>query len=132
METGAEWILEHVDERVLEVLIAIEDPSGEPTLEEMADPVVPSVESHCVQPVQALHPARELRLRGSDNQMEVVRHQRPREYLPAEARCDVTELAFPPIAVERVADDRAPGYTARRDVVHGGRRQVGASSSRHL
>ena len=104
------------------MVVAIEDPGCEATLEEMADAVVPTVEAHCIQPVQPLHPVRELRLGRPDDQVEVVRHQSPGEHVPVEARRHLPKLRLPPVAVERVADDRASRNAPGRDVVDSGRR----------
>jgi hypothetical protein len=73
------------------VLVPLEHTSVEPTLEEVADPGVAPVEARGVEPVQALHPGRELRLRRPDDEMEVVRHQRPGVELPAMSRGDVAQ-----------------------------------------
>ena len=49
------------------MVVAIEYQGCEATLEEMADAVVPTVEAHCIQPVQPLHSLRKLRLSRPDD-----------------------------------------------------------------
>lgn len=112
-------------------MIAIEYPGCEATLKKMADPVVTTVEAHCIQPVQPLHSVRKLRLSRPDDEVEVVRHQGPGEHVPVEACRHLSKLRLPPVAVERVADDRASRDAAGGDVIDGGGRQLGASSSGH-
>lgn len=80
----------------------------EAALEEVADPVVAAVEPDRVEAVQALQAGGELGLRRPDDQVEVIRHQRPGMELPALSSGDISEQPHPGVAVERVEDDRAP------------------------
>jgi hypothetical protein len=106
------------------VLVPLEHSSGEPTLEEVSDAVVAPVEARRVEAVEALHPGRELRLRRPDDEMEVVRHQRPRVELPAVPRCDLAEQPHPGVAIQRVENDRAALDAARRHVIVRRRRKL--------
>ncbi|MCP9487134.1 MAG: hypothetical protein MSC30_14895 [Gaiellaceae bacterium MAG52_C11] len=114
------------------MIVAIENPGLEATLKEVPDPVVAAVESHRVEAVQPMHPGRELRLRRPDDEMEVVRHQRPDEHAPAEAQPDLPELPPPVIAVTSIQDDRLPRDPACGDVVDRWCREVGSSSAWHV
>jgi hypothetical protein len=114
------------------VVVTIEDPRREAALEEVPNSSVAPVEAHCMEPVEPLHPCRELRLRCAHDDVQVVRHERPGEHLPTAASSDLAELAFPRIAIEHVVDDRLLRDAARGDVVDGGCRQVGSASSSHL
>ena len=114
------------------MVVTIEHPRREAALEEMSDPVVAAVEAHRMEPVEPLHPARKLRLGRPDDDVQVIRHQRPGEYLPAKTLRDLAELAFPCVAVAHIEDDRLLRDASRSDVVDGGRRQVGSAWSSHL
>lgn len=113
------------------MIVAIENPSLEATLEEVPHPVVAAIEAHRVEAVEPMHPGGELRLRRADDEMEVVRHQRPDEHVPAKAKPDLAELSLPVVAVTRVENDRLPRDPARGDVVDRWRREVGSAASRH-
>jgi len=114
------------------MIVAIEDPSLEATLEKVPNPVVAAVEAHRVEAVEPMHPGGELRLRRPDDEMEVVRHQRPDEHVPSEAQPDLAELSLPVVAVARIQNDRLPRDSACGDVVDRGCREVGWASSRHV
>lgn len=92
----------------------------------MAAAVVPPVEAHGVDAVQALHAGRELRLMRLDEQMEVVVEQHPGVEAPPEAVADVFQQRVPGGAVVVVEDDRPPLDAAADDVVPGRARQRGA------
>jgi hypothetical protein len=99
------------------VLVAVEDAGIEAALKEVAGACVAPVEAHRVDAVQALHPARELRLRRLDEQVEVVVEQAPAVQPPAEPSRHVHEQREPRLAVTIVEDDRPLLDAAARDVV---------------
>jgi hypothetical protein len=132
VKAGAERVVEHVGEGVLEVVFSVEHPRVETPLEEVPNSVIAPVEARRVQAVEAVHPARELRLGRPDDDVQVIRHQRPGEYLPAEALRYLAQLPFPAVAIERVEDDGALGNATGRDRVDRGSRKIGTPSSGHL
>jgi len=84
-----------------------------------------------MQPVQALHPARELRLRRFDQQVEVVVEQDPDVNPPAEPTLGVEQLLVPGLAVEIVDDDRPLLDSTADHVVPRGARELRAGYARH-
>jgi hypothetical protein len=114
------------------VVALLDHPRLETALEEEADTVVAAVEAAPMETVQALQACRELRLGRGDDEVEVVRHQRPGVHPPAVSRGDVSQQPHPGIAVERVLDDRASLDSTGGHVVVGRRRQLATRSSRHL
>lgn len=87
------------------MVLTIENPRRKAALEEVAHPSIPPVEPHRMEPVEPLHPSRELRLRRPDDDVQMIWHERPSEHLPAAPSSDFAELAFPRIAVECILDD---------------------------
>jgi hypothetical protein len=114
-----------------EVLVPVEHTRVEAALEEMPRPRVAAVEPHRVDPVEALHCARELRLRRLDEQVEMVVEQVPRVQLPAEPLRHVDEELEPGLAIAVVEDDRSLLHPAARDVVVRRARQLATRDPRH-
>jgi predicted exporter len=113
------------------VVVLLEHARLEAALEEVADPVIAAVEADRVEAVQALQACRELRLGRPDDEVEVVRHQRPGVELPGVSRGDVSKQTRPGVTVERVEDDRAPLDSTRRHVVVRRCRELATGPSRH-
>jgi hypothetical protein len=88
-ETDSGRVVEDVGGDLVEVALIRDHAGLEAALEEVSGAVVAAVEAHRVQSVQALHPARELGLRGLDQQVEVVVEQHPGVQLPAESSLDI-------------------------------------------
>lgn len=105
MEADATRVFVHIVASGCEVLVAIDHPAIEPTLEQMPDPVVPAVESLCVESVQPLHPSREIRLHGLEHEVEVVVQQDPGMQDPVEATRCLVERSPPPGAIDVVEHD---------------------------
>ena len=114
------------------MVVTIENPRREAALEEVPNPAVAPVEAHRMEAVEPLHPGRELRLSRPDDDVQVIRHERPSEHVPTAASSDLAELAFPCVAIEHIVDDRLLRNAPRGDVVDGRCRQVGSASSSHL
>jgi hypothetical protein len=114
-----------------EVIVGIEHARVEATLEEVAGARVAAVEPHRVDAVQALQPARELRLGRLDEQVEVVVEQIPRVQRPADPPRDVDEQLAPRFAIAVVEDDRPLLHSAAGHVVVRRARQLAARDPRH-
>jgi hypothetical protein len=99
------------------VVVAVEHARIEAPLKEVAGACVAPVEAHRVDAVQALHPAREFRLRRLDEQVEVVVEQVPAVQRPAEPSRHVHEQLEPRLAVAIVENDRPLLDAAARHVV---------------
>jgi hypothetical protein len=100
-------------------------------LEKMADAVVSLVEPLRVDPVQAMHAARDVFELGLDDQMKVVVEQAKGVNGPAETRSRVGEEMHPAQAVGVVDDDRHPRDAADGEVVDAGGRKNAARHARH-
>jgi hypothetical protein len=114
-----------------EGVVGVEHARVEAALEEVAGARVPAVEPHRVNAVQPLHPARQLRLRRLDEQVEVVVEQVPRVQLPAETPRHVDEQLEPRFAIAVVEDDRPLFHAAAGHVVVRRARQLAARDPRH-
>jgi len=108
VETDASRVLVNIVASGCEVLVAIDHPGVEPTLEQMPDPVVSAVESLCVESVQPLHPIREIRLNRLEHEVEVVVEQDPGMQDPVEATRCLVQRSPPPGAVDVVEHDPPP------------------------
>jgi len=99
------------------VSLALHDDCVEPPLDDVADPLVPSVESLGVPAVEAPHPAREIGHGSLQQQVEVVRHEAVRVEAPLVAPDDLSQPVEEEEAVPVVEEDRLTGVASRRDVV---------------
>ncbi len=106
MEANAARVFVNVLASGCEVVVAIDHPGVEPTLEQMPNPVVPAVESLCVESVQPLHPIGEIRLHRLEHEVEVVVEQDPGMQNPDEATRCLVQRSPPPGAVDVVEHDR--------------------------
>jgi hypothetical protein len=88
------------------VLLILDDAAREAAAEEVAGAVVAAVEPHRVDAVQPSHVGRKLRLRGVDEQVEVVVEQVPRADVPAVPLLDLAEQLEPRLAILVVLHDR--------------------------
>jgi kynureninase len=114
------------------VIVTLEHPGLEPSLKQVAGAGVAAVEAHRVDAVQALHPARQLRLDGLDEEVEVVVEQIPRVHSPAEPLGDVHEELEPGLSIAVIQHDR-PLLDATTDhVVPGRTRQLAPRHPRHV
>jgi hypothetical protein len=130
-QADARRVLVDVRGDVGEVVVARDHARVEAALEEVARAGVAAVEPHRVDAVQALQPARELRLRRLDEEMKVVVEQVPRVQLPAEPPRDVDEQLEPRFAIAVVEDDRPLLDAAAGHVVVRRARQLAARNPRH-
>jgi hypothetical protein len=73
------------------MLVTLNRPRPEPSLENVAARFVTLVEAASVATVQAMHPPRELLLRCFDDEVVVIRHQAEGMQDPAKALCDAQE-----------------------------------------
>jgi hypothetical protein len=122
---------EHVQGRVLEVLVVADHRRVEALLEEMADALVPFIESLRVDAVEAVHTARDVLELGLDDQVEVIVEQAVGDDGPAEACGRVGEETHPAQAVDVVDDDRHPRDAADSDVEGAGGRKNATRQARH-
>src|SRR6266508_2381959 len=102
----------------------------ESTLEDMTGLAAADVENLPIQAVQSLHTPRQVRFRGPDQKVEMVRHVDVGEDLPLALRGD---LVHPPEVKEMVVGvekDRLAAIASRGDVVDGAGR-LDAKRTRH-
>jgi hypothetical protein len=114
------------------VVVVPHDPRGEPVAEEVAAATMPPVEALAVDTVESVHPVRELRQRGLDDEVVVRAHQAEDEAAPALPLGHLAEEREERRAVVIVAVDVLFRDAARRDLEDAARRQLVAGDSGHL
>src|SRR5205823_6203266 len=87
----ANWVELDVLRGRHELRIVVDELCEVPSLEEMAGVAMASVEAVRVQVIQEMHSNREVRLRRSDKQVVMVRHQAEPQALPREEVDDLLE-----------------------------------------
>jgi hypothetical protein len=115
-EPGAHRVFEHIAAGGVQVLLAFDYPRAEPVREEVPEAHVLRVEGLGVPAQQAVHPARELRLRRVQDEVEVRRHQAQRVHAPAEALDAGAEPGEEEASVLVVAENGAAAHATRHDV----------------
>ena len=109
---------------MIEIGVAFDHAGLETPLEEVTGAHVAAVEPHRVQSVQPLHPLRELRLGGLNEEVEVVVEEDPGVELPAVALLCVDQQREPRGSIGVVDHDCPLLDAAAYDVVPGGARQL--------
>ena len=99
---------EDVGARRLQVALVFDQAHTEALLKQVADPIVPAVETLRVHEVEPVHPAREVLAGGFHDQVEVVVQHAERVEEPTEPPLRVADPANDRIAVEVVSDDGLP------------------------
>src|SRR5438093_1252906 len=82
-ETGLDGIREHVRDRVVKVVLVLDDRGREAVAEEVAAAAVPAVELLRIDAVHTLHAARERRELALDDEVQAGVHQAPSDDPPA-------------------------------------------------
>jgi hypothetical protein len=116
-KAGSDRIAVHVLESRVVVLLALDHPRGEPVAPEMAGPTMAAIEALGVDPVESLHPRREIRLRRIDDEVVVRSEQACEVHLPVEAHGAFGQERQKRHAILPVAEDVRTGNSARGDVV---------------
>jgi hypothetical protein len=98
------------------VVVVFDQARAEAVAEQVAPALVPRVEALGENPVQSLHPRREVLTERLDDDVEVVVHEAEDVDAPAEPPGDEHEESDPEPAVVVVAHDRHPCDAARGDV----------------
>jgi hypothetical protein len=129
-ESSRDGVLADVLERSGEMVVAVDHPRGEASAPEMAMAAVPAVETLRVAAVEVLHPARELLLRGLDDQVVVRAHEAHRVHAPAVAVHALFEEPHERITVGIVAEDECAEDATRR-YVEETVRERGSQHARH-
>jgi hypothetical protein len=111
-----DWVVEHVGNRLLEVVLGVDYPGREPSAEQVTAALVPIVETPRVLPVEVLDSRRKSRLRRFENQVDVVVHQAESMAVPAVAFDGFGEQAEIGDPIVVVAKDRGAVDPARSHV----------------
>jgi len=106
--------------------LRLDEDGAEPPLEEVADPLVPSVEPLRIVAVEALHSGREVAPRRAEDEVVVVVHQAVGVAEPAEADDHEAQHVQEVAPVDVPTEDRLPVDATRHDVVE----RVGVGDSR--
>jgi hypothetical protein len=131
-QSPPDGIVQHVRDRVREVLVVADHPRREPIAEEMAPALVPGVEPLGVHAEEGLHPGRERVPGRVDDEVDVVPHQAEDEHPPFVLARDGVQKRDEAPSVVLVAEDHHPGDAARRHVEDPfGRERNGSRDSRH-
>lgn len=113
-------------------MLVLDDPGREPAAEEVPVADMPAVEAGRVEAVQALHTRREPRLCRPEDEVEMIREERPGMNSPAKAKRDLAELPGPRDQVELVLGNPTALYSACGDVVERGGREGRARAPSHI
>src|SRR5581483_11828448 len=106
-----------VPDALQQVSVALDQPRVESPLEDVPGQAVMRVEKLAVQPVQPLHPAREVGPRSPNEEMEVVGHLDIAEDLPFGLERHPVQPLEKEDPVVRVQVDRLPSVPSAGDVV---------------
>jgi len=90
-QTGSNWIESHVPHGSLELRFVADEPRVVPSSEYVMLEEMLGVEASGVDAIQPLHTARESFRGGSEHQVEMIRHQTPRERLPLSIALNAAE-----------------------------------------
>src|SRR5712692_3662061 len=115
-ETAANGIQHDVARELDQVMVALHQHRMEPALEEMPVEPVPVVEPHCIEEIEAVHPDRQVLVRGLDQEVVVVWHEAIRVAAPAVAGDNLAENGQKQLAVSVISEDLLPAIAARGDV----------------
>jgi hypothetical protein len=99
------------------VRIGLDETAVKAVLEDVTDEVVAPVETLRIAEVEVMHPLRDVRLRGLQDQVVVVVQQAIRMASPVASSYRPFEKSQEPRAVDVVGDDLELAVPARRDVV---------------
>ena len=116
-ETCADRIEDDVARGLEQVLFRFDRTGVEAALEDVPREVVAPIEVVGEAEVEPVHSIGQIRLRGLDERVVVVRHLDVREAPPAVVAADPLEQALEVLVVVEVAVDRLPSNAASTDVV---------------
>src|SRR5262245_22464101 len=109
-------IPERVADAFQQVAVRLEEYVPEASAETVIDPAEPRVRFAREAVIQVVHAVREAARLGSEDEVEVVRHERPREHEPAFPLGDVCGL-LDEEGSQRVVEDNLLAIAASDDVV---------------
>jgi hypothetical protein len=116
-EGGAHRVRRDVRDGRPELLVGLDPDRPVATLKEVPVAIVALVEDLRVRAVEPLHPAREIRVRGLDQQVHVVVHQAIAEAAPLVAVDHAAQEGQVGAAVAIVDEDQLPAVATRIHVV---------------
>ena len=105
-----------VTNRLEDLPLMLDDFGTEAALKEVPGETVLPVEALCVVAAQQLHPTRDLSSGDAEHEVEVIRHQTPREHLPVGGAAHTLEQLQEALAVGVVRKDGLAAITAAGDV----------------
>jgi hypothetical protein len=118
-QLGAHRIQHHIPAKCEQVGVFFDEDRGEPSQEEMPDPMMPTVVRLRVAAIELAHAEREIGLRRFNEQMIVVIHQTVGVAKPPVPIDDVGQQRQPLRPITVIVHDVLPGIAPTRDVVDG-------------
>lgn len=105
-DAGSNRVQGHVPRKLEEMRVRLDKRAVEAVLEDVADEVVSSIEPLRVPEVEVVHPERDVRLRGLDDEVIVVVHQAVRVAVPPPSPDHPFEEQDEPRTIDVVPHDR--------------------------
>jgi len=117
-DSTADRIQNNIPHKLQQIALFVNENGLEPSLKDVPNPIMPTIEALGVHPVQMSHPTGQIGIGSLDEQMVVVLHQAVGVTSPVESSNDVPENLQKGEPILVVEKDRLSRIPASRDVIH--------------